>query len=662
LSLQRRLTVFFIVIVILPLAVAGFVVQRIVGHEIERRAELSLDPALEAASTAYESRAGTLQLRVREAARHPDFGKELERGRGWKSLNDFLGEIREEDRALDFLVATDSSDKVIGADVASGEWLKDYDQPETNELTAPSSASLPFVSSIVKLRDANGRQVGNLIGGLWIDRDFLVGYSPGMVELSVVVGDEVIATTAPLPRVQEVAIGRGRFETVLDEEVTAETLALKDGPTFLATTPHTEVGGLSTQVVLIGLLLLAAMGTAIIGYWLARLITHPLEQLAHGAQAITEGNFDHQIPVRSRDEVGSVAVAFNEMTAKLRETINELSSSRTQLERAVRRVGETLRSTHDMKQMLESIVNTAADAVLADAAVLWMFTATRESVYPAIIRGVVGRSMESIKVGDGIAGQVAERGNSIVLPGDDVLPRRARTEPDFPVTAAIPLFSQARLMGVLTVYRKDPEQLFTRADTDTMIFLAEQGGVAIENVLLHEDAQRLSLTDGLTGVWNRRYFQMQFRQVLATASRFDRAFSIMMLDLDHFKRVNDTHGHQRGDAILVEFSQRVSGALREIDTFARYGGEEFICLLAETGLGGAATTAEKIREVIKSEPFGGLGDEPISLTVSIGVASYPEHGDSFRGLVEAADQAMYRAKQEGRDRVRTAGSQLKLAT
>jgi diguanylate cyclase (GGDEF)-like protein len=653
---------FFIVIVILPLAVAGIVVQRIVGHEIERRAELSLDPALQASWSAYSERADTLDLRVREAARYQGFGEMLAGETKRRPMDDFLRTVRTDDRQLDFLIVTDSSGTIIGADIGTENWLEGYEQPTTQELADPSSNSRPFLTSTVRLRDEGGRQFGNLIGGLWTDRDILVGHTPETVNLSVVTDGEVIATTAPaLLRVQDVELGAGRFQTVLDEEVTAKTLPLDDGPTLLATTPRTEVGGLSTQVVLVGLLLLAAMGTAIIGYWLARLITHPLEQLAYGAQAITEGNFDHQIPVRSRDEVGRVSIAFNEMTTKLRETVNELSSSRTQLERAVRRVGETLRSTHDMKQMLESIVNTAADAVQADAAVLWMFTATRESVYPAIIRGVVGRSMESIKVGEGIAGQVAERGNSIVLPGDDG-PRRARSEPDFSVTAAIPLYSQARLMGVLTVYRKDADQLFTRADTDTVIFLAEQGGVAIENVLLHEDAQRLSLTDGLTGVWNRRYFQMQFRQVLATASRFDRSFSIMMLDLDHFKRVNDTHGHQRGDAILVEFSQRVSGALREIDTFARYGGEEFICLLAETGLGGAATTAEKIREVIKSKPFGGMGDEPIALTVSIGVASYPEHGDSFRGLVEAADQALYRAKQEGRDRVRKAGSQLKLAT
>lgn len=653
---------FFIVIVILPLAVAGIVVQRIVGHEIERRADLSLDPALKAAADSYVVRAEGLQFRVRESARYPRFGKILERDGGRRSLDDFLGTARSDVGGLDWLMVTDSSGKVLGADIEEGSWLEGYEPPGMQELVAPSSSSAPFVRSTVQLRDADGKRVGRLIGGFWFDGDALVGNTPDQVDLSIVAGDEVIATTAPIVSVQRVDLAPGRFETTLDREVTAKAVSLDRGPALLASTPHTEVGGLSTQVVLLGLLLLAAMGTAIIGYWLARLITHPLEELAHGAQAITAGNFDHRISVRSRDEVGRVAIAFNEMTAKLRETVDELSSSRNQLERAVRRVGETLRSTHDMKQMLESIVNTAADAVQADAAVLWMFTATRESVYPAIIRGVVGGPMESIPVGEGIAGQVAERGQSIVLPSDDMTPRRARSEPDFPVAAAIPLYSQARLMGVLTIYRKDAEPVFTRGDTDTVMFLAEQGGVAIENVLLHEDAQRLSLTDGLTGVWNRRYFQMQFRQVLATASRFDRPFSIMMLDLDHFKRVNDTHGHQRGDAILVEFSQRVSAALREIDTFARYGGEEFICLLAETGLGGAATTAEKIREVIKSKAFGGVGDEPITLTVSIGVASYPEHGDSFRGLVEAADQAMYRAKQEGRDRVRTAGSQLKLAT
>jgi len=217
---------------------------------------------------------------------------------------------------------------------------------------------------------------------------------------------------------------------------------------------------------------------------------------------------------------------------------------------------------------------------------------------------------------------------------------------------------------VLSAYRQDEKRPFTQQDLDTIQFLAEQGGVAIENVLLHEEAQRLSLTDGLTGTWNRRYFQMQFRQVLATATRFDRPFSFLMLDLDHFKQANDTYGHQRGDAILIEFSRRVKKALREVDTFARYGGEEFIVLLPETDEVGALTTGEKIREAIRSQPFAALGEEPVPITVSIGVASYPAHGDSFQVLVEAADQALYAAKQAGRDRVVVAdvqGPNLKVA-
>jgi diguanylate cyclase (GGDEF)-like protein len=234
--------------------------------------------------------------------------------------------------------------------------------------------------------------------------------------------------------------------------------------------------------------------------------------------------------------------------------------------------------------------------------------------------------------------------------------KSADIEPRFPTTMALPMRSDGKVTGVLAAYRADPSRIFTEEDVETATFLTEQGSVAIENVLLHDEARRLSLTDGLTSIWNMRFFQMQFRQVLATATRFTRPFSILMLDLDRFKGVNDTFGHQRGDEILIEFAQRVSRTLREVDTFARYGGEEFICLLSETDKQGAFTTAEKILFAIRSMPFGGTnGEAPVSLTVSIGVASYPEHGDSFRGLVRCADEALYRAKQEGRDRIYVTG-------
>jgi two-component system cell cycle response regulator len=131
-----------------------------------------------------------------------------------------------------------------------------------------------------------------------------------------------------------------------------------------------------------------------------------------------------------------------------------------------------------------------------------------------------------------------------------------------------------------------------------------------------------------------------------------------MLDLDHFKLVNDRYGHQRGDDVLVEFARRVTGSVRDIDTFARYGGEEFVLILPETNLEGGLAVAEKLRVAINGSPFRGRGDEGMRLTVSIGVACFPEHATSREELLRAADEALYEAKLQGRNRVVTAGPRL----
>src|SRR3712207_3229846 len=316
--------------------------------------------------------------------------------------------------------------------------------------------------------------------------------------------------------------------------------------------------------------LLALADVTGLAYLHARLITQPLEELSAGAAAIAEGRFDLRIQVRSKDEVGQLAEAFNDMTDTLGETVNELSSSRDQLRRAIRRVGDTLRSTHDMKQMLASVLNTTVDAIRADGAVLWMFGSTREELYPARGVNVDLDSLGRVKVGEGVAGLVAERSVNVLLPKHGG-PRPTPAETNHPVMIGIPLYSQDRIMGVIAVHREDPTDHFTEEEFDYVVFLGEQAGVAVENVLLHEEAQRLSITDGLTGVWNRRYFLMQFPQALPAAQRLQRPFSVLTLDLDSFKAINDPHGHQRGDAILVEFSTRVTRVIREVDTFARYG-------------------------------------------------------------------------------------------
>jgi two-component system cell cycle response regulator len=668
--LQRKLTLFFVVIVMLPLAAAAFVVQNVVTGELEQRALMSIEPAIDATVTLYNDRIATVADSVRAKVFSADLLTLLNRERRSAIADALSAEVRGAE-GLDFLLVLNERGELLAYERSRPSFVAGVTTPSARDvLRAERGAGPGFArTGRIPIRTPEGDRLGSAVGGFWLDEDLLLSSSRRTVQLAVVADGRVIATTE---NVGEPVVVDPVFDDTFEVDVAGggrgRAVELPGDMALVAWTPSGPIEAVSQRLLIpmLGFLSLALIVTAVLAYLLARLITQPLEELSEGARAISEGRFDHRIPVRSRDEVGHLAAAFNDMTERLAVTINELHSSRDQLQRAVRRVGETLRSTHDLKQIHDSILLTAMDAVGSDAGTLWMFTSTREELYPAIGSGVETDGLDRLRVGDGVAGLVAERGIAILLPDPSGGPRPAAGEPDLPVVIAIPLYSGDRISGVLSIYRKDVSHQFTRENLETAIFLAEQGGVAIENVQLHEEAQRLSLTDGLTGVYNRRYYQMQFRQVLATAMRFERPFSLLMLDLDHFKEINDTYGHQRGDEILIEFSQRVNRTLREIDTFSRYGGEEFICLLAETDLRGALTTAEKVVDAIRAEPFGSGGEIPINLTVSIGVASFPDHGDSYRNLVEAADRAMYRAKQEGRDRVSVADkptqTNLKLAT
>ncbi|MGH2698291.1 MAG: diguanylate cyclase [Actinomycetota bacterium] len=654
-SLQRRLTLFFILIVILPLAAAGFVVQDVVVDEVANRAEMGLRPAVNSVVAHYNERVSVLgDLTQASIPQNDNFAALIEEGDRART-NGFLERRLRETEGLDFLIAQDAGGRIAGAAGKPARFLRGFSAPTMEEIMATGRVGPGYVRTDPVRAESPEGNVGFIVGGFWFDNELLRGTSQPNVGTHVVAGEQIIASSSLEETVPVGTLPRGPVELEVEGDGLGEVETLAGGEMqILAWTSNAPVQDMERDVLgsLLGILLLAVIATAVLAYVLARLIAGPLEDLTEGARAIAAGRFNHRIPVRSRDEVGQLALSFNEMSDHLNTTITDLEASRDQLQRAVDRVGATLRSTHDMGQILDSILSTASEAVLAEAGCLWLFTGTRDELYPALSRGIVD-APGRLRVGEGIVGLAAERGITVMLPAEDGGPKPSRNEPHFPVTVAVPLYSSQRVTGVIVLYRRE-DAPFNRKDLDTVVFLAEQGGVAIENVLLHEDAQRLSLTDGLTGVWNRRYLQMQFKQTLASANRFDRPFSVLMLDLDNFKDVNDNFGHQRGDAILIEFAQRVGAALREIDTFVRYGGEEFVCLLAETDISGARTTAEKIRQTISNEPFTSVGEQPVALTVSIGVACYPLHGNGYQSLIEAADQALYRAKEEGRDRVRVA--------
>ncbi len=161
----------------------------------------------------------------------------------------------------------------------------------------------------------------------------------------------------------------------------------------------------------------------------------------------------------------------------------------------------------------------------------------------------------------------------------------------------------------------------------------------------------LSVQDGLTGLYNHRAFYAMLADELVRAQRFNRPVSLLMLDIDYFKRVNDLHGHLAGDAVLKGLSERLGRQARSIDRICRYGGEEFTVILPETDLEAAANVAERLRAAVDAQPFDVNTGAPMRITVSIGVAAFPEDAGSEEELIAAADRALYSAKQAGRNRV-----------
>lgn len=175
------------------------------------------------------------------------------------------------------------------------------------------------------------------------------------------------------------------------------------------------------------------------------------------------------------------------------------------------------------------------------------------------------------------------------------------------------------------------------------------------------DLQRISLleseniSDPLTKVYNRRYLDRRLEEEVARSKRYSLGLSVLMIDIDHFKRVNDTYGHQGGDTALSTMGHLLKTALRDLDVVARYGGEEFMVLCVNTGIDGAALVAERLRHLVESHPVeiadASGGSQTIQINISIGVAGLSASIDSKAALIQAADKALYRAKQEGRNRV-----------
>lgn len=215
----------------------------------------------------------------------------------------------------------------------------------------------------------------------------------------------------------------------------------------------------------------------------------------------------------------------------------------------------------------------------------------------------------------------------------------------------IPLKVQSRTIGILYLGDFVPRE-FDRDKLKLLDVLASFASMAVDNAQFHARTRLMAITDALTGLYNRRYFQQMFGRELSRAQRYHKPLSLIMMDVDDFKKFNDTYGHPHGDKVLGVMGDILMEALRSTDFAFRYGGEEFIVLLPETDFPNALLAAERLRELVEHESIGELkGIASHGITASVGVVSFPRDGETCEELLNSVDGLLYRAKECGKNRV-----------
>lgn len=419
-------------------------------------------------------------------------------------------------------------------------------------------------------------------------------------------------------------------------------------------------------------------------------LDQPLSGLMKAITSARKGNFLVRVPNISDDELGKLSTSFNEMLSH----ITTLTATKIQTEQELLYTQRELKLKGQIDEQSKLIQenNKALESLVKDLSMLYEIgqglssTIELEELYrvmSTVLQGRLGLDKFAIfvkddnnetmsvkiaygfdaddhihnmtfRIGEGLTGEAVQSATSLYIKDttkeDRFLHYRGEkiVEGSF---LSVPLIFKKDVLGAINFHRPEVAA-FSEDDIRLLNLVANQIALAIENAKLYTKARELSVKDELTGLYNRRHFQTVLQIEWKRAVRFHRSLSLLMVDVDHFKKYNDTFGHLHGDKVLREMANLLRKSIREIDTVARFGGEEFIILLPDTDKKGALAVGEKLRKLVESNRFMDSASQSITpITISVGIASYPDDVREQDDLIDHADIALYDAKDSGRNKV-----------
>ena len=614
LSFRFRLRLFFIVIVLVPMLAVALVLFSVVAGSEEGKSDARLGQAQRAASGLFQALQRRAQASAEQIGADPGLAAAVQ-ARDRDRIEAALERLRTQEGLAFVLLRLDGDGRfAVGradAVAPARSRLLGPQGGQVGELVAAGASAPGFAAEVRRL---TGMEVG-------IDQ-----------------GERTVATTLAepyddLPLRGDASLGAREFRVA---GFTAPAVEGDDISVHVLADQRDAQSNVSDSTIAVAAVLAAFL---VLAFAFALMVSRSLQariaQLLGAARRLGRGDFEVEVPTEGSDEFAQLGTEFNEMARQLQSRLHELQREQERLQLAVRRVGDSFARGLDREALLDIAVETAVDGVGARCGRATVREGARDLRQVAVQGDAdgFGRAMRAAE----IAALDASRGVETQVGDTSVLSE--------------PLLAEEgdEILGLITVARSG--EPFTPTERDLFRYLAAQAAISVENADLHQVVRRQAVTDELTNLFNHRHFQEVLNAEVERARRYGQDLGLIMLDIDDFKSVNDTHGHLQGDLVLREVGRVLRESARDVDEPARYGGEELAVVLPQTDLEGAFRFGERVRQRIEHLQMPRLdGKGTVQVTASIGAASL--RGDDLTSkdaLVAAADAALYRAKRRGKN-------------